>query len=407
MLSETILAEPIVFNQIPREASLIKDPLLILVVLFGLIVLTEILVRKTFCRHFGTALLVIIITAIAANLRIIPTNATDAPVYDVIFVYVAPIGIFFLLLEVNLRDILKAGIPMLIVFLSGSLGIFLGAVIAMFLVNGSENIGELYNVIGGMFVGTYTGGSINFNAVALEHRMMDNATLYAGTTAVDSIITSFWMILTLSLPKILLKFYPKEARKEESQYVDIEDISPESDESERISPFNLAILLSMGILTLWLSEVLAQGFAQWGINIPSILILTTLALAIAQIPATRKLPGKRVLGVFALYLFLSVIGAYCDLAALVRIGGLGVTLLIFASILVIIHGLITVGVGYIFKIDPDTVAIASQANIGGSTSAFALAKSFKRNDLILPAILAGALGNGLGTYLGFLTVGIL
>ena len=53
------------------------------------------------------------------------------------------------------------------------------------------------------------------------------------------------------------------------------------------------------------------------------------------------------------------------------------------------------------------ISIASQANIGGGTSAIALAESFNRKELILPAILVGSLGNALGTYLGFLVVYIL
>jgi len=48
------------------------------------------------------------------------------------------------------------------------------------------------------------------------------------------------------------------------------------------------------------------------------------------------------------------------------------------------------------------VSIASQANIGGSSSALALARSLKRDDLLLAAVLVGALGNAIGTYLGFL-----
>jgi uncharacterized membrane protein len=52
-------------------------------------------------------------------------------------------------------------------------------------------------------------------------------------------------------------------------------------------------------------------------------------------------------------------------------------------------------------------AIASQANIGGGTTAMALAKNFGRNELILPAILIGSLGNALGTYLGFMVAGLL
>ena len=58
--------------------------------------------------------------------------------------------------------------------------------------------------------------------------------------------------------------------------------------------------------------------------------------------------------------------------------------------------------GILLRLDPALVAVASQANVGGSTSALALARSLGRGDLALPGILVGALGNALGTYLGFL-----
>ena len=41
------------------------------------------------------------------------------------------------------------------------------------------------------------------------------------------------------------------------------------------------------------------------------------------------------------------------------------------------------------------VAIASQTNIGGGASAIALAETLKRNELILPSILMGTLGNAI------------
>jgi len=42
-----------------------------------------------------------------------------------------------------------------------------------------------------------------------------------------------------------------------------------------------------------------------------------------------------------------------------------------------------------------------------SGTAWTLAESFRRHDLLPPGILAGSLGNALGTYLGFLLVGLL
>ena len=108
-----------------------------------------------------------------------------------------------------------------------------------------------------------------------------------------------------------------------------------------------------------------------------------------------------------MYIFLAVIGAYCELSAVVELKEVGLTLLLFASIAVLFHGVIIILLGsFAFK-DWEMISIASQANVGGGTTAIALAETFKRKELILPAILVGTLGNALGTYLGFLVVQIL
>ena len=107
------------------------------------------------------------------------------------------------------------------------------------------------------------------------------------------------------------------------------------------------------------------------------------------------------------YLFLAVIGAYCELSAVDKLEEIGITLLLFTSIAVLFHGIIFILIGGLVYRDWDMISIASQANIGGGTSAIALAEAFNRNDLILPAILVGSLGNALGTYLGFLVIYIL
>ena len=93
------------------------NPLYILTMLCLIIVISEWLVRATFCRHFGTALVVILVSASLANLQIIPTASDESPLYAIIFEYLAPLSIFYLLLGVNLRHIKRAGAPMLLMFL--------------------------------------------------------------------------------------------------------------------------------------------------------------------------------------------------------------------------------------------------------------------------------------------------
>lgn len=105
------------------------DNLLVFTMLCLLVAGCEWLVRHTWAKYLGTALLVIVLTAIFANTGILPAGATaERPIanYDGIYQYLALISIFWLLLGVNLRDILKAGLPVIGLFLIGSLGNPLG-----------------------------------------------------------------------------------------------------------------------------------------------------------------------------------------------------------------------------------------------------------------------------------------
>lgn len=83
------------------------------------------------------------------------------------------------------------------------------------------------------------------------------------------------------------------------------------------------------------------------------------------------------------------------------LGELGVTLLIFTIVTVLVHGIIVYGLAWAFRVNPVIASITSQANVGGGTSALALARSLGREDLVLPSILIGSLGYAVGTFLGF------
>jgi uncharacterized membrane protein len=107
------------------------------------------------------------------------------------------------------------------------------------------------------------------------------------------------------------------------------------------------------------------------------------------------------LGSWLVYLFLAVIGAFCDISALYEAGQLALVLFLFVFIVIAVHGIIVFLAGrFIFR-DWEIASIASQANIGGSTTAMALAQNFGRYELVLPAIIIGSLGNAVGTYIGF------
>lgn len=384
------------------------NPLFILAVLSVLVAVGEWLGERPGFRHIGSALLIIIGGAIAANLGVIPANSTEAapvPVYDAIFSTVAPIGLFWLLLSVSLRSVLRAGVPLIALFLVGSVGTALGALVGIRAVGGADAIGPLYNAIAGMFTGTYIGGSVNFNAVAVEYQVMREPALYGGAVVVDNIVTAVWIVVTLAVPRALANVWPRRAA-EPAPRARVVPITRLDAESETVNPSALALVAALGAGAMVASALIGRGFDAIGFPVPGILIVTTLALILAQVPAVSSLPGARAIGMFAIYMFLAVIGAFCDVRALAQLGSLGVTLLSFATITVLVHGVLIFGVAAATKMDLDGAAVASQANVGGSTSALALAKSLGREDLLVPGILLGALGNAIGTFIAFWVVSV-
>ncbi len=373
-----------------------NNPIYVLSVLCLMVILAVYAGKTKFGSKFGAALLVIVFTAIIANLGLIPSASDSIPLYDGIFTYLAPLSIFYLLLGVNLNSIKNAGAPMIILFVLGSLATAVGVFAAWHLVSPQEVLGDDARVIAGMLAGTYTGGSANFNAVALEYKMQENGILFAGTIAVDNVITTLWIIATLAIPAFMQRFL--KGRK-----VSQNTLEAPIAEEEHFDFRSLIWLAFIGILAFFISEVVSDIFPK----IPSILTLSTLGVVLAQFRLVNQLKGSHFLGLYLVYIFLAVIGAYCEISSVVELKSIGITLLLFASISVLIHGLLILILGSLFLRDWEMIAIASQANVGGGTTAMALAETFHRNELILPAVLVGSLGTALGTYIGFFMVSIL
>ena len=405
------------------------------------VVVSELLARHTALRLLGAALLVIVLGTTLANLHVIPAGSSPerpVPAYAAVFRWGAPLSIFWLLLQVELRKILEAGLPMILLFCVGALATMLGAVVAMKLILGPAALGQQSAAVAGMFVGTYTGGSIAFNALALHYGVVEQGLVFAGAVVVDNVLTTVWMVATLLAPRLLARVArrppgergppdppvaPDEGRSKARALVEAPPATGDRD-AELLGPTRLAAMLALGMIAVLGSEALAVLGGRLGLELPSLLILTVLALILAQLrpllarlglrlglgerkAAADPFVGARALGMFAVYLFLAVVGAHADLAALWAIGQLGVELTILAGTTILVHGVIVFGLALLLRLDLGMAAVASQANIGGGTTALALARGLERDDLVAPGILVGALGTGLGTFLGFWIAGLL
>lgn len=372
---------------------LLTNPVYITFILLLLVVLAEWLSQQRFFKYFGSSLLAIIMAAILANMGIIPSSQNAPPLYEGIFTYIAPLAIFYLLLDVRLKDIRKAGLPMLTMFFIGSVCTVVAVLVSYLIVQPGHRGIENDFALSGMFAGTYIGGSANLNAVALHYGIINNGTLYAAINAADNIITAVWIVVTLVVPRIMQRVLP---RKLPVQGQPDNPVLPVAAAKENITVTGFTLLLALGAGSLFLSQLIHK-MVPW---VPMILVLTTLALVLAQIRALHKVHGGNIIGFLFVLVFLAVIGAYCDIHALMASRKMAITLMLWVTLIVTIHGLLIFIVGGFFKKDWNIISIASNANIGGPTTAAVLATSLNRSDLRLPAILVGSLGAGLGTYIG-------
>ncbi len=376
--------------------NFIENPVYVLTVLCLMVLLSLYAAKTKWGKPMGAALLVIVFTAVVANLRLIPSASNSIPLYDAIFSYLAPISIFFLLLGASIRSIKMAGGPMIGLFLIGSVATVVGILASWYLIAPQNVLGDDGKILAGMLTGTYTGGSVNFNAVALAYDFQERGTLYAGAIAVDNVITAIWVVVTIAFPALLRRFF-------KDRKISAASTEKDKTETDTINLESLGWLLFMGLSAFLVSEFISTLIP----GIPSIITLSTIGIILAQTSFVSQLKGGHTLGLYLVYLFLAVIGAYCEINSVIALKEVGLTLFLFTAVAVLIHGCIIIILGgFTFK-DWDMVSIASQANIGGGTSAIALAETFNRKELILPAILVGTLGNALGTYLGFLVVSIL
>jgi uncharacterized membrane protein len=156
---------------------------------------------------------------------------------------------------------------------------------------------------------------------------------------------------------------------------------------------DLAALAAIVLGTLALSNLLGDVFTQ----VPSVLWLTTIALLLAQIPHVQRLKGAGVIGNYLVLLFLASNGARSVVANIVAVGP---PVVYYAITTVAVHGIIIFGVGRLLGLDLKTLAVASQANIGGPASAMALATARGYVDRLLPGVAVGLLGYAVGNFLG-------
>jgi len=368
---------------------MIQDPLALTAVIVGITALAFWLAgRFGWAAKAGATLLVIAFGAVLSNLDLV---TAQSPVYGMISGPVTSLAIVWLLFAVDLRSLRAAGPRMLKAFGLAVASTVTGGFVAFALLG--RFFPEQAWKLAGVMVGTYSGGGLNFVSVGRELDLPE--ALFVAATAADNVVTAVWLGIALLLPTLLGRFYPAPQVKAGDERVE--------------DPMQGAARLSVGDLASLVAAALAIVLlAEWTATlvpvVPAVLWLTTLALICAQLPAVRQLRGAMQLGTLALHLFFAVLGIGSRVQQILEVG---VEVFYFTALVVLVHGVLFLVLARLRSYDLDTTIVASQAAVGGPSTAMAMAVSRGRADLTLPGAMVGLLGYAIGTYAGLAVAWIL
>jgi uncharacterized membrane protein len=374
----------------------LQDTLAIIVVLFAVILIALILVEKyRWAEKASSVMLILLLGAVASNVGLVPT---DAPIYTDLVGFSVPFAVCLVLFKVNLGDVRNAGKAMITAFAIASIGTVVGVLVAGLALDPlvEKILGDSSWKIAGPYTGTYIGGSLNFFAL-WEGLSIGQPDLFAAANAVDNLTLFPLLTIWLLVPTLLGNKFPVSSRWDNPALHNPDD---EEERPPRFIPTQLVtlVLAALAVMAVsgWIKTTLIDPILP---QVPTILIITTLALALGQLKFINSLEGAWEMGHMAFYVFFAAVGAMINIYNAVVLSPI---LFVYVLIIIAVHMTFVYGVGRLLKMDVGVLTIASSAAKAGPAMVLALAQTNKEwKHLALPGVIMGLVGYAIGNYIGF------
>lgn len=330
--------------------------------------------------------------------------------------YLLPSSLALFCIAIDIGAILRLGPKAIIMFLTGTVGVMLGAIVsfvAMGIIHPETVAGDTWRGMATL-AGSWIGGGAN--QAAMKEVFEVDSTLFGQFVAVDILVANLWMaVLLFLIPRA--QAFDRWTGADTSAIDDLKQRMEtyQAQHARNPSLADLMVILGIGLGTTGLAHFLAGPLVAWIASLPAewrledfsltsgffwmVVLATTIGLLLSFTRArTLEGAGASKIGTAMLYFLIASIGMHMDLTALVDKPWLFALGLIW----ILTHGALLLLVTKLIRAPLFFMAVGSQANIGAAASAPVVASAF--HPALAPvAVLLAVFGYALGTYAAYIT----
>ena len=360
-------------------------------------------------RQLSGPLVSTLIALVFSNIGIMSSSSPRT--YSAVYSILLPVAVPMLLFTADMRRVVRQTGPVLRCFVLATMSTVVATVVAVvvFPLQGALGVENAWRIASAL-AARHIGGAVNY--VAVNEALGIDASVQSAGLAADNLACAAYFATVFSLARRLPEAEQLEAGRtgaistddgenngESADADQEEEKDEEKEESSAIFIKRSATALAISVCIVKLGRMIVAHFGWTGYLLPVVTAITVvLATLLPRQSASLAAAGEGTAKII-LQVFFATVGAEASIASVVRKAP---SLFGFCMLQLGCHLALLLSIGKLMKMKGPSLLIASNAAVGGPTTAGGMAASMRWRSLYVPAILCGTLGYSVATFVSIL-----